>query len=183
MLSFLLGIWTLCTHQTGGKCLCAQPPASTLVGSLPYIFVTTLCRGELTLSSVTCGEGQVNASTWFPTDSYTSGPALVFGLHNWISTSCPFLRQLKAPGLVKSQTRFLASGPPLSPRFLRLHMNRLATLGSCFYCITSEWSAYDISHKTQVPLCPQPFHLTGWYNKASYCTFCIISRHPGYRGD
>lgn len=74
----------------------------------------------------------------------------------------------------------MASVTPLSPRFLWLHMNRLATLGSCLYCITFEWSAYDVSHKNQVPLCPQPFHLTGWYNKASYCTFCKISRQtPG----
>lgn len=95
MLAFLLESWTLCTHQTGGKCLCDQPPASTLVGSLPYIFVTTLCRGELALSSVTCGEGQVNTSTWFPTDSDSSGLALVFGLHNWISTTCHFLDSSK----------------------------------------------------------------------------------------
>lgn len=57
----------------------------------------------------------------------------------------------------------MASVPPLSPHFLWLHMNRPATLDSYFYCITFDWSAHDISHKNQEPLCPQPFHLMGCF--------------------
>lgn len=55
--SLLLGTWSLCTYQTGRKCLCDPPSTSTPAGSISYVFVTTLYRGELNVSSRTGWRG------------------------------------------------------------------------------------------------------------------------------
>lgn len=90
---------------------------------------------------------------WY-SHAYSSGLALLFRPHNWISTSCPFLRQLKAasnPGLYDHSCKMPNQGLCLrSSSFFMFSLashGQLAALGLLFslHCL----GMVCLSHQSQ----------------------------------
>lgn len=121
--------------------------------------------------------------------AYSSGLALLFRPYNWISTSCPFLRQLKAasnPGLYDHSCKI-----PNQALYLRSSSSFSFSLAShgqagCSWSLVLTALPWDgllitpVSRTSCLSICLQPFHLMDWYNKTSCSIFCIIStRHQG----